>query len=907
MLTPTVTGLRSVSPYRSQRAWLVGDPPDGGVLVARSALFQRLAGAARVTIVSAPAGSGKTLLLRSWIAQAGLTDRMGWVTVPREERDPQRFWIAVLDALRGTGAGSCRVGALTPAPRLDGGVIVERLLEDLHSLGEPIWLVVDDVHELAGAEVLRQLGVLVLRSSSQLRFVLATRRDLRLGLHRLRLEGDVTEIGPDDLKFTLAEARALFELAGVALSDSALALLHERTEGWAAGLRLAALSLAGHPDPERFAAEFRGSERTVAEYLLHEVLERQPDEVRQMLLRTSVLDRVNGPVADLLTGGSGTERILQELEDARAFVVSLDGRRSWFRYHPLFADLLQLELRRTAPDELRVLHRIAAAWFGRHDEPVAAVRHAQQAGDWEAAARVLSHHWFALWVSGQTATANDLLAGFPDNVVATDARLLALVAGREVVEGSLAGVERYVTLATRRLAAGPANRRAVAQALLAVMRLRLARQRGDLSAVVGEAKRLLAPAASLEPPPHGLGGELRAVALLNLGIAEIWADRPEDADRHLEYALVLARRARRPYVEISCLANRALALIFRSFALAKRTSLQAIEDARKQGWADEPIVGIAYAVLGGISVWQGRLDEAQRWLGQAQRALRAELEPAEGLLLRRARGMLELARGREQEALVALRGAACLDELLCAADAPARAHALAAHSRALTLQAMLRLGETERVEQALTEMDQELRESSQVRTAVAALRLSQHDPEGATAVLAPAVDGSARYGHPVWLVEALLLDAIARDTLGDGGASGRSLERALDLAEPDGVLWPFLVHPEQEMLERHEGHRTTHASLISEILGLLAGKTVSRLGEPEPPVEPLSESETRVLRYLPTNLSGPEIANELELGVTTVRTHVQRIYTKLGVHRRADAVERARGLGLLAPSSFKPR
>ena len=176
--------------------------------------------------------------------------------------------------------------------------------------------------------------------------MLATRHDLRLGLHRLRLEGELTEIRAADLRFTVAEARALFEAAGVQLSDPALAPLYERTEGWAAGLRLAALSLAGHPDPERFAAEFSGSERTVAEYLLAEVLDRQPEQVRRLLLRTSVLERVNGELADLLTGGAGGERVLQELEQANAFVVALDARRSWFRYHQLFADLLQLELRR---------------------------------------------------------------------------------------------------------------------------------------------------------------------------------------------------------------------------------------------------------------------------------------------------------------------------------------------------------------------------------------------------------------------------------------------------------------------------------------------------------------------------------------------------------------------------------
>ncbi|HME67246.1 MAG TPA: AAA family ATPase, partial [Streptosporangiaceae bacterium] len=288
-------------------------PPVRGEVVSRCALFGRLAEAERAVQISAPAGSGKTVLMRSWIAEAGLARHAAWVPVDSEERDPQGFWISVADALRGTAAGSALVRPLTAAPGLDGWAVVERLLTDLAPLEDRLWLVIDDAHLLGSGEVLSQLELLLLRASQELRFVLATRHDLRLGLHRLRLDGELTEIRAADLRFSLAEARALFGAAGVELPESALALLHARTEGWAAGLRLAALSLAGHPDPGRFAAEFSGSERTVAEYLLAEVLDRQNQEVRRLLLRTSVLDRVSGPLADALTGSSVGERILQDL------------------------------------------------------------------------------------------------------------------------------------------------------------------------------------------------------------------------------------------------------------------------------------------------------------------------------------------------------------------------------------------------------------------------------------------------------------------------------------------------------------------------------------------------------------------------------------------------------------------
>src|SRR5215468_4038199 len=357
----------------------------GGV-VSRPRLSGRL-GSARVSVVSAPAGSGKTVLLRSWISGAGVAGRAAWVPAGRGERDPQRFWLSVLAALRQTGPGSALVRELTAAPDLDGWVITERLLADLAPLEGRLWLVVDDVQELGG-DALRQLELLIMRAPRGLRFVLATRHDVRLGLHRLRLEGELAEIREPDLRFTVAEASELFAAAGVHLPDPAP--LVARTEGWAAGLRLAALSLAGHPDPGRFAEEFSGTERTVAEYLLAEVLDRQPEQVRRLLLRTSILDRVNGELAGLLTGDSGGERVLQDLEAANAFVVSLDARRSWFRYHHLFADLLQLQLRRTEPDQVAGLHEMAAGWFAGHGYPVEAVRHAQAAQDWDLAAQLLA-------------------------------------------------------------------------------------------------------------------------------------------------------------------------------------------------------------------------------------------------------------------------------------------------------------------------------------------------------------------------------------------------------------------------------------------------------------------------------------------------------------------------------------
>jgi LuxR family transcriptional regulator, maltose regulon positive regulatory protein len=870
-------------------------------VVSRLDLFQRLTQAQRVTQVSAPAGSGKTVLLRSWITESGLADQAAWVTVP-EESAGARFWISVVGALRDTAVGSALVRALTAAPDLDGWAVVERLLEDLAALEDQVWLVIDDMHELSDAEALQQLELLIMRAPAALRFVLVTRHDLRLGLHRLRLAGELTEIRAADLRFSRTEAQALLAAAGVALPDSALAILQDRTEGWAAGLRLAALSLAGHPDPEGFAAEFGGSERTVAEYLLAEVLERQPPEVRQFLLRTSILQRVNGELADLLTGGSGGERALQRLEEAGAFIVSLDARRSWFRYHRLFADLLQLELRGSDPAELPALHEAAAGWYAEHGYPLEAVRHAQAAQDWSLAAQVLSDHLVGLGLSGLGHTVQELLARFPASVIAGNAMLAAEAAGVQMTWGSLKEAQRYLAVATRALESVPADRRSLSQVMLAGVRMRLARHRGDITTVAEEAQRLQAPAMAADSVQPGLGGDLRALTLINLGIAEVWTASFDDANRHLEDGIALAHEIGRPYLEVTGLAYWAQLMSWRSFPLGAERGEQAIELAKQHGWADEPVVGVAYVALGVARLTQGRIAEAQAALDRAGRTIRVEADPATGMRLHYGRGMLEYVCGRHDAALRAFRTAERLSNSLVTA------HTLAGRLRSHLLQTQAHSGETEQVEQALADMDPKERGRGEIRIAEASLRLAQQDPKAATALLAPVIDGSVPLENAhLWDVQAFLLQAIACDALGDAAAARRALERALGLAEPEGLLYPFLYDPVPDLLERHRQYGTAHKSLIGEILNALAGREPgSQPSQSQWLREPLSHAEARVLRYLPTKLSAPEIADELYLSVNTVKTHMRHLYDKLGTHRRHEAVEQARALGLLAPPPRRP-
>jgi len=849
-----------------------------------------------VTLLSAPPGSGKTVLLRSWVEDAGLEGNVAWVSVERAEQDPQRFWLSVIGRLR-EAAGAEIVENLEPSPTFDGDALVDRLISELGALEDVVVLVIDDVHELRSPEVLRQLEALLDRRPSLLRVVIAGRRDPRLGLHRLRIAGQLAEIRGADLRFTLEETRELLAATGVVLSDASVARLQDRTEGWAAGLRLAAIALSGHPDPERFVAEFTGSERTVADYLFAEVLERQPAEARRLLLRTSILERVNGPLADLLTDAAGSLRLLQELEQANAFVVALDASRSWFRYHRLFADLLRLELERTEADMIPQLHRAAAAWYEENRDVVEAVRHAQAAEDWGYAARLVADHSASFALDGRAATLEALLAGFPPNAVSAEPELAVVLARGEVFGGSLADATAYITLAERNAGRVSDERSRGFELSLRLARLMIARRRGDFTSALDEAQPLLAAQESKagEAAP---GKDIRTAAFLQLGIVELWSARFAEAERHLQLGLELARAGGRPYLEAQCLSYLAVTAGRDSMAEAREHAVQAIGIAEQHGWDADRVAGAALVVLGNVDVWQGRFRDAEQWLERARGAVRADLEPGTGLMLQLAQGRLNSANGHYEEAAASYRAAVRLEELVVGPQL------MTAPTRRLLAQTQMQLGDLEAARQTLAELSDDEEDGSDIaHAALAHADLAEGDERAAIEALAPVLDGSLP-SNPMLLVEAFLVDAIARERLGERRSAESAVERALELAEPNGLIWPFVVTPVRDLLERHPRHGTAHGALLKDILSVISGSPPpSPAGEPAALREDLTDSELRVLRYLPSNLSAPEIGSELYLSVHTVKTHIRHIYAKLGVHRRAEAVERARELGLLASSS----
>jgi LuxR family maltose regulon positive regulatory protein len=867
-------------------------------LVRRQPLFERLSAAAAggVVLVCAPAGSGKTVLLRSWVQAEGIAERTAWVAVEPGDQDAQRFWLAVIDAL--ADAVDDFVERIAPAPEFRDRVVVERLLGDLRSVEEPLVLVIDDLHELQSPEALSWLEVFIARRPPNLQVVLTSRTEPQLGLHHLRLTGELTEIRGSDLHFSREETGELLRTSDLVLSDESVALLHERTEGWVAGLRLAALSLTGHPDPERFVREFSGSERTVAAYLMAEVLERQPREVRDVLLRTSILSRVSGRLADALTGRYGSERILQDLEQANSFVTSLDVDRSWFRYHHLFGEFLRLELRRNDPAGIESLHRSAAHWYEEHGYPADAIRHAQAAADWTYGARVLADSYVSLILDGRVGTLRGLLDAFPPEASAGDPELAIAVATARLFEGRSDDTAAYIEVADRRAEAVPDERRRRFDLRAASAKLWLARRRVDLAAA-REATRAVEVALAAQSANDLAGAaDHRAAAVMNLGIAELWSLRTHDARRHLQEGLSLARQAERPYLEVGCLAHLGIAApdggasVLEGVQYAER----AIETAEALGWGDDPIITPALAMEGVGLMWLGRFDEAERRLEQAARALRPEAEPMTTLLVRWATGLLRLIQGRLEEALAGFAEAQRLKSSMSK-------EVQTIEPRGVMLQTQVRMGETEAATAALKKLDEHERDRALIRIAAAEIHLAQDDPEAALEELAPVIEGSARAAHSTTsLIDALLFEALARDRLRDARTTEEAIERALEVAEPEGIIVPFAVAPVAELLERHPRHRTAHAALVSEILDVLAGSSARPRGTALPPHDELSAAELRVVRFLPSNLNAPEIAAELFVSPNTVRTHLRHIYSKLDAHSRAEAVERARELGLLAPS-----
>jgi LuxR family transcriptional regulator, maltose regulon positive regulatory protein len=476
-----------------------------------------------------------------------------------------------------------------------------------------------------------------------------------------------------------------------------------------------------------------------------------------------------------------------------------------------------------------------------------------------------------------------------------DRELAAVRAMGDLAQGRLEEAAAHLAVAEAYAqTAPPGAEQRRRQVAIASLKLSLARRRGHLGGVVEQVTFLASPVAGESGEDIARGSDLRAVALMNLGTVEAWSGLP-DAERHLRQGAVLAREIGRPYLQVSCLAQLGFAPAAQSFASIQRRCHEAITLAERYGWEAEPVVAPALIALAGTMMWTGEFDEGERWLQRTARALGTDTGPDIRLLVHIAGGMLQAGRGRHHEALREFSVAETLGSQL------ADPHALANRVTGWMLAAQARRGMPGEARARLAALDEERARSAEITNARAVICLAEGDPAGALGLVQRLLDGAASVTGSVTGVEAQLIAGLAHRELGNQRAANQAAERALALAEPDWLVLPFAMTGSRGLLESLPRHETAHAALLADILDVLRGSPrAARQQSPLPPAEELSPGELRVLRYLPTNLSRPEIAGELSLSTNTVSTHVRSIYAKLQVSDRSSAVRRARQLRLLA-------
>ena len=866
-------------------------------MIERPRLSERLrAGLSEpVTLVCAPAGSGKTALVASEVRSADYK-HVAWLTLETGDDDPGRLWDIVLTALELTGAvpADSALAALAAPVRESRHTFMPLLVNAIAELPEPVILVLDDAHVLHSRECLAQLSFLLLHTPETLRLVLTARSDPALPLPVLRVRGRLTEIRAADLAFTEPEAAELLAMHGLALADDLVHALHVRTEGWGAGLRLAALSLQGRDDPAAFVAQFAGDDRVVGDYLLAEVLDRQPPRQRAFLLRTSIVERVCGGLADALTGEDRGAETLAALERTNGFVLGVDAHDEWFRYHRLFARLLRTRAERELAAELPDLHARAARWYAEHGASADALEHAVAAQDWDFAVGIVAEHWFELYVRGNAAAVRALAALLPADRLRTNAELAAALACAALDIGDTDAAEMHLAHAEAAGHAVPEPRQRRFLETLALASLATSRLEGDFDGAIAAADGLLAEAAA-----HEGGADEAREALVHalLGQAALWGHRLDRAGEELTKAVTLARLNRLDFVAVSALSDLAMHDVMRAGPAGDLGhAREAIELASQRGWATIPQLANAHAALALASFFDLRQGAAAEHLERAAAAAAQMRYRQVDFVIAHLAARLKGATGAPRD------GLRVLDEFVAlhrrGASPPYERASLAAMRARLWLEC----GERDRAAAALAPVHEE--PWLVVDLSAARLALAAGDPVRGVEILRRARHSGKPGTHAVTGVEHAALEAFALDEAGEPNAAAEMLERALALAEVNRHRWPFLElgRRMEALLRRQIRSGTAHRALVGELLDAFADRAPAPHNV-TPLLEPLSEREQAVLRYLPTALSNGEIAAELFVTTNTVKTHLRSIYRKLDVARRREAVERARDLRLLASRS----
>jgi LuxR family maltose regulon positive regulatory protein len=825
----------------------------------------------QVVVVSAPPGSGKTLQLADWVRSAG-SPETAWVSVDPDDNDPRRLWSAVLAALQALPSAARAGSAGAAGWRFDGD-LVDVLADVLDGCRPPVRVVLDDVHELIGNDVLRDLNRLIRLRPAGLQLVLASRSDPPISVARLRVEGRLHELRADALRFSLSDTGTLLATAGLDLSPAQVAVLHARTEGWVAGLRLAAMALRQTDDVRAFLGSFSGDERSVADYLTNEVL-RGLGPTSQGLLRViSVCTPLAADLAAALSGRSDADRLLAELHHETALVERTSPGQ--YRIHPLLRSYLVADLARYRPDTYRRLHAVAARWWSTADEPVHALRHAERAGDVGLTAELLRRSGVALLVGGDLGPLRRALAAVGPLQRAGDPWLALTAAVTHLDGGALPAAVTELDNARR---AWPEDPDPDLDALRACAEL------------LATARRI--PGWSFTPAagdPARVRPEVRALLYASRGAAQIVASDGEDlgpARAELERAVDLAGAHGLGYLEVQSLWMLAtLAAVTgdhrATVALAERAVGAAARSGRHpSAWSAGPTGVLAHADLlrGEPALAAGRSAEALGTMDalppEAAYALHAVHGAALADLGRRAPGLAELRAARAEFG-----------------DTPAPAPVLASLA-VLEHRAAVLNGNLDAAAEVARWLGGRVGRTGELLLLRAWTEMARGHHDTARSLVGPLLDPAAPVLLRHTVLEAQLVVAEAALQAGDEDAGRAALETGLAAAEAIGVIRPLaLAGPRtQQLLDaRVAVGRGTFAARVA----------AARTAVVAYPAVLLSERETAVLSLLPSLLSAREIADEFTVSVNTVKSHIRSIYAKLGVSSRRGAVLCARDRGLL--------